>query len=104
MDANTLAKISNGMCDNLLTCLVRAWDLENSPEKKMKPVVVCPAMNTAMYQHPLTEKQLNILKNDFNFNIVKPIEKILVCGDKGIGAMAEISIISDMLISIVENN
>jgi phosphopantothenoylcysteine decarboxylase len=103
LDANTMAKISNGICDNLLTSLVRAWDLENLPNKKMKPVIVCPAMNTFMYEHPLTEKQLNILKNDFNFKILKPIEKTLICGDKGIGAMASIDTIAEFLLNITNN-
>ena len=42
LDANTLAKLSTGMADNLLTCVARAWDFS-------KPIVVCPAMNTAMW-------------------------------------------------------
>ena len=37
--ANTLAKLSNGLCDNLLTCICRAWNFE-------KPILVAPAMNT----------------------------------------------------------
>ncbi|EIE76929.1 hypothetical protein RO3G_01633 [Rhizopus delemar RA 99-880] len=39
LDANTLGKIANGLCDNLLTCVLRAWNVT-------KPVVACPAMNT----------------------------------------------------------
>ena len=53
LDANTLSKLSNGMCDNLLTCVARAWDFK-------KPIIVCPAMNTFMYQHLITEQQINI--------------------------------------------
>ena len=51
LSANTLAKISTGLCDNLLTCVARAWRFK-------KPFVVAPAMNTYMYEHPITEKQL----------------------------------------------
>ena len=51
LGANSLAKISNGMCDNLLTCVCRAWRFK-------KPFLVAPAMNTAMYEHPITERQL----------------------------------------------
>ena len=50
LSANTMGKIANGLCDNLLTSLVRAWDF-----KKPKPVIVAPAMNTMMYEHPLTQ-------------------------------------------------
>ena len=47
LSANTMAKISNGICDNLLTCVFRAWDFK-------KPVFVAPAMNTFMYDNPFT--------------------------------------------------
>lgn len=87
LDANTLAKISNGLCDNLLTSVIRAWDIESI---KSKPIVICPAMNTAMYMHPITRKQLDLLANDFGFTIINPIEKTLMCGDKGVGAMAHV--------------
>lgn len=42
LDANTLAKIANGLCDNLLTSIVRAWDPK-------KPLYFAPAMNTYMW-------------------------------------------------------
>lgn len=80
LDANTLAKIANGLCDNLLTCVVRAWDMR-------KPVWVAPAMNTHMYTHPMTERHLSVLR-DFGFHIIPPISKELMCGDTGTGAMA----------------
>lgn len=49
LSANTLAKIANGLCDNLLTCVVRAWDFA-------KPLVVAPSMNTLMWESPFTDK------------------------------------------------
>lgn len=82
LDANTLAKMSNGICDNLLTCVVRAWEIT-------KPLIVCPAMNTKMYQHPLTSQQLKILKS-WGYHEISVIEKTLICGDTGLGAMAEV--------------
>ena len=96
LDANTLAKLSNGLCDNLLTCVLRAWDLENIQNR---PVVVCPAMNTCMYKHPLTRIQLDILTNQFGFKLVDSIEKKLICGDSGIGAMANI----DTIVQFISN-
>jgi phosphopantothenoylcysteine decarboxylase len=54
LDANTLAKLSIGMADNLLTSICRAWEI-NNPKKKF---IVAPAMNTAMWEHPLTGKVL----------------------------------------------
>ena len=61
LSANTLAKVANGMCDNLVTCVVRAWDYEGAPDKLEKPLVVAPAMNACMWEHPITKKQLKAL-------------------------------------------
>lgn len=94
LDANTLSKLSNGMCDNLLTCVARAWDFN-------KPIIVCPAMNTFMYEHVITEQQLNILKS-WNYKIIEPIEKLLVCGDYGKGAMANVDTILNETIEILK--
>ncbi|KAK7115442.1 phosphopantothenoylcysteine decarboxylase-like [Littorina saxatilis] len=85
LDANTLAKISNGICDNLLTCVVRAWDLE-------RPLLFAPAMNTHMWNHPLTAQQITTLKT-FGYMEIPCISKKLACGDTGMGAMAEVSTI-----------
>jgi phosphopantothenoylcysteine decarboxylase len=49
LSANSLAKLANGLCDNLLTCVARAWDFR-------KPLAVAPAMNTAMWDSPFTAR------------------------------------------------
>lgn len=99
LDANTLGKLSCGICDNLLTSVMRAWPCG------MKPVVVAPAMNEAMWHHPLTAPQLRVLESVYGrgvpgnsehpqgvgngmFRVVDPVEKVLMCGEVGIGAMA----------------
>ncbi|XP_030280778.1 phosphopantothenoylcysteine decarboxylase isoform X1 [Sparus aurata] len=85
LDANTLGKIANGICDNLLTCVVRAWDTS-------RPLLFCPAMNTAMWHHPITAQQVSRLM-EFGYVEIPCIAKKLVCGDEGKGAMAEVSTI-----------
>ena len=80
LSANTLAKVSNGLCDNLLTCVVRAWDYS-------KPIILAPAMNTLMWNNPFTYHQIECMKN-FGALTVPPVERKLACGDVGIGAMA----------------
>ncbi|XP_056272643.1 phosphopantothenoylcysteine decarboxylase [Pseudoliparis swirei] len=85
LDANTLGKIANGICDNLLTCVVRAWDTS-------RPLLFCPAMNTAMWKHPITAQQVSRL-TEFGYVEIPCISKKLVCGDEGKGAMAEVSTI-----------
>ena len=81
LDANTLAKVANGMCDNLLTSICRAWDFQ-------KPIIFAPAMNTLMWEHPITDTQIKTLTT-WGYTEIPPIEKILMCKDKGKGAMAE---------------
>jgi len=80
--ANTLAKIAHGLCDNLVTSLMRAL----SPAT---PTYIFPAMNTLMFEHPLTEQHLRTLREVIGYNVVGPIGKKLACGDIGVGAMTE---------------
>lgn len=83
LSANSLAKIAGGFCDNLITCIARAWPVGQ------KPFVVAPAMNTAMWEHPITTRQLETVQQPgFDVKVVPPVSKTLACGDVGIGAMA----------------
>lgn len=83
LDANTLAKLAVGLCDNLITCVARAWDLE-------KPLIFCPAMNTLMWKHPITAENVDKLKT-FGYIQVEVACKKLACNDVGPGAMAEVA-------------
>ncbi|XP_071260554.1 phosphopantothenoylcysteine decarboxylase isoform X1 [Salvelinus alpinus] len=115
LDANTLGKIASGICDNLLfiylllktlllltvygstgkkTCVVRAWDTS-------RPLLFCPAMNTAMWHHPITCRQVDSLK-EFGYVEIPCIAKKLVCGDQGKGAMAEVSTIVDVVNQFIQ--
>ncbi|RWS26103.1 phosphopantothenoylcysteine decarboxylase-like protein [Leptotrombidium deliense] len=87
LDANTLGKVAHGLCDNLLTCVVRAWDFS-------KPLLFCPAMNTFMYSNPLTAESIEKLKS-LGFHEIPVVSKKLACGDYGNGAMAEVETIVD---------
>ncbi|KAJ4123222.1 hypothetical protein NW768_009752 [Fusarium equiseti] len=92
LSANTMAKIVNGMCDNLLTSVVRAWDTTGTVDGVKKKILVAPAMNTAMFTHPITATQLKVLEKDWGgesgwFEVLQPIAKSLACGDVGNGAM-----------------
>ena len=106
LDANTLAKMAQGLADNCLTCVWRAWDWS-------RPVVLAPAMNTLMWDHPLTRRHLLQLGGDLagasppaavtpeeaiawihsatpRLRIVGPQSKKLACGDVGMGGLAEV--------------
>uniref|UniRef100_K3WBB5 Flavoprotein domain-containing protein n=1 Tax=Globisporangium ultimum (strain ATCC 200006 / CBS 805.95 / DAOM BR144) TaxID=431595 RepID=K3WBB5_GLOUD len=75
MSANTLAKIANGLSDNLLTCIARAWNVRKS-------FVYAPAMNTDMWDHPVTARHLRTL-GEFGYEMIPPVEKMLACGVVG---------------------
>ena len=92
LDANTLAKLALGITDNCLTCVYRAWDAA-------RPVILAPAMNTLMWQHPVTSRHLAQIAADLKgaLHVVEPIEKKLACDDVGLGAMAERPAILEML-------
>ena len=107
IDANSLAKFAYGLSDNLLTCLYRCWD-------PARPVVLAPAMNTFMWESPLTLRHLQLLLATWSdtppsprcstladalaaiqqhcprLQIVPPQSKRLACGDVGMGAMADV--------------
>jgi phosphopantothenoylcysteine decarboxylase/phosphopantothenate--cysteine ligase len=77
--ANTLAKMANGIADNLLTSMFLAFG---------KTVVVAPAMNTNMWEHPATQQNVVVLRDRGVF-VVEPGAGELACGDYGSGRMAE---------------
>ncbi|KAI5246667.1 flavoprotein [Aureobasidium subglaciale] len=108
LSANSMAKMVAGMADSLVMSVVRAWDttaildarrpnlpssLRTSTGKK--PLLVAPAMNTAMWAHPVTEKQAAVLEQEWGIDsggwirLIRPVEKELACGDTGAGAMRE---------------
>lgn len=93
LSANTLAKIANGLADNLLTSTLRAWDFS-------KPICAAPAMNTYMWNHPVTLPQINLLET-WGYTVIYPISKKLVCGDTGVGAMADIDSLERTILDLI---
>lgn len=105
LSANSLARMAGGLCDGLGLSVVRAWDVtatvaareeEQEQEQKgvarrRKMILVAPAMNTQMYLHPLTEEQLAKLRSWGWINVLPPVQKLLACGDMGIGGMMEVA-------------
>ena len=99
LSANTLAKIVGGLSDNLLTSVVRAWDTEGIIDGRRKRILVAPSMNTAMWRHPVTKRQVRVLEEEWGvrregegegwFEVLLPMEKELACGDVGDGAMKD---------------
>ena len=86
--ANTIAKLANGIADNMLTTTMLACTC---------PVLISPAMNTAMYENPATQANLETLRSR-GYEIIEPAEGMLACGVEGKGKMPE----PDVLIDYVE--
>lgn len=83
MSANLLAKTTGGLCDDLLTNVVRAWDIKRA-------IIAAPAMNQLMWEHPITAKQIAVLEKEWDwFEVLSPQVKALACGDVGQGGMCD---------------
>jgi phosphopantothenoylcysteine decarboxylase / phosphopantothenate---cysteine ligase len=79
LTANTLAKLAHGLADNVVTEAALAHH---------GPLLVAPAMNTRMWQHPATMDNVDLLRSR-GVELVGPAEGELAEGDRGIGRMAE---------------
>ena len=77
--ANFIGKISSGISDDLLTTIICA-----APG----PVMVAPAMNPQMWQHPTTQKNVSYLK-EIEYHLVGPEEGDTACDQWGVGRMVE---------------
>ncbi len=80
--ANTLNAMANGITDSAISTLFLAWEL------KSKPWWIAPAMNQAMWKHPITQRSLRALA-EIGVRILEPAEGHQACGDTGVGRMME---------------
>jgi len=81
--ADVLAKMAHGIADDALTTLLLATDA---------PVLVAPAMNTVMLEHPATQANLDVLRAR-GVEIIEPAEGRLACGSSGKGRLADLETI-----------
>ena len=77
--ANVIAKLAHGLADDMLTTTVLACRC---------PKIVAPAMNTAMYENPITQDNIETLQS-YGFTVIPPAEGYLACGDVGAGKLPE---------------
>ncbi len=85
--ADTLSKIANGICDNLLTSTFCAY---------RKQVVAAPCMNTGMWENPAIQKNIETLK-ERGVKIIEPESGFLACGTEGKGRLADINTIFEVV-------
>lgn len=77
--ANTIGKIANGICDNLLTTTACAFN---------KLFLIAPAMNNNMWENKFVQENIKKLENS-GYNILYPSEGFLACGTNAVGRMRE---------------
>ncbi len=89
--ANILAKLAHGLADDMLSTTALAVTA---------PVLVAPAMNTAMWEHPATQENLRVL-NERGVFLCGPEGGRLACGDSGMGRMSEPDAIAERALSLL---
>ena len=77
--ANVIGKLAHGIADDMLTTTLLACRC---------PKFLSPAMNTAMYENPMVQDNLKILKK-YGYKVITPASGYLACGDTGSGKMPE---------------
>ncbi|MED3564305.1 bifunctional phosphopantothenoylcysteine decarboxylase/phosphopantothenate--cysteine ligase CoaBC [Bacillus xiapuensis] len=90
--ANTIAKLANGLADNMLTTLLLAT---------AAPVWIAPAMNVHMYDHPAVKKNLATLA-EFGYQFIEPGEGYLACGYVGKGRLEEPEKIVELVLTFFQ--
>lgn len=93
LTANTLAKIALGLCDNLLTNVIRAWNTAY-------PILLAPSMASYAYNSPATKRHLKTINEEMKWiEVLKPVEKIIGSyGDIGMGGMMDYNEIVDKIV------
>lgn len=86
--ANVIAKLAHGLADDMLTTTVLACNC---------PKIVVPAMNTKMYENPVTQDNLNILRH-YGWEVVEPASGYLACGAVGKGKMPEPEVLLQVIL------
>ncbi len=85
--ANVIAKVAHGIADDMLTTTFLAASC---------PKIICPAMNTGMYENVITQRNIGTLK-ELDMEIVEPQSGRLACGDSGKGRLCDLSLIEDAI-------
>lgn len=86
--ANVIAKLAHGLADDMLTTTILA---------SHAPKLVAPAMNTGMYENPVTQDNLALLKK-YGMKVIEPAAGHLACGDEGKGKMPEPEILYEHIL------
>lgn len=86
--ANVIAKLAHGIADDMLTSTMLACT---------SPILLSPAMNTHMYENPVTQENMEKLKS-LGYQLIEPASGYLACGDTGKGKMPEPEVLLDCIL------
>lgn len=86
--ANIIGKVANGIADDMLSTTIMATKA---------PVVFCPAMNTNMYENPIVQRNISLLK-ELGYEFIEPASGRLACGDEGKGKLQDTEIIAEEIL------
>lgn len=87
--ADLIAKMAHGLADDLASATLLASN---------KTILIAPAMNTQMWAHPATQRNIAQLNND-GVQLIEPDSGMLACGETGSGRMAEVDTILNTILS-----
>ena len=90
--ANLMAKAAHGLADDLASTARLATD---------KPVLMAPAMNVRMWEHPATQANIATLKS-YGHTVMEPDEGEMACGEFGPGRLPEPDRIADMILTALK--
>lgn len=90
--ANVIAKVANGIADDMLTTTFLAARC---------PKLISPAMNTAMYENPVTQDNLKKCRH-YGYKIIEPETGYLACGDTGKGKMPEPEFLFECILNEIQ--
>ena len=86
--ANIMAKLAHGLADDMLTTTLLACRC---------PKLIAPAMNTRMYENPVTQDNMDILRK-YGFRIIEPAVGHLACGDTGAGKLPQETLLLECIL------
>ncbi len=86
--ANVIAKLAHGLADDMLTTTILA---------SKAPKIIAPAMNTGMYENPVTQDNLAVLRK-YGMEVIAPADGYLACGDIGSGKMPEPEVLCEHIL------
>lgn len=90
--ANAIAKIAHGLADDMLTTTFLACTCTK---------IICPAMNTNMYENAITQNNIKLCK-EYGMRFIEPADGYLACGDSGKGKLADLDVIMQTIESMLQ--